>query len=414
MNEKRVVVTGMAAITPVGNDLVTSWKNLLAGVSGIDLITLFDTTDHATKIAGEIKDFQPEKYMPQKALKRMDRFCQLALAVTAMLMEDAGWEITPEEEERTGCLIGCGLGGIDTLEHYHAKLLHEGPKRISPFLIPMLISNIAPGYVSIFHKTKGPNLALASACASGTHAIGYAYSDIKLGRADVMITGGVESTITPLATAGFNAMRALSTRNGEPKRASRPFDRDRDGFVMGEGSGLLLLESLEHAKARGAKIYAEMAGFGASSDAYHITSPDEEGRGMALAMKAAIRDAGISPDEVDHINAHGTSTEFNDLFETKAIKSIFGKKAYDIPITANKSMTGHLFGGAGGVESIFSIMSMREGIIPPTINLDNPAEGCDLDYVPGQARKKEINYVLSNSFGFGGTNGTVLFKRFED
>lgn len=414
MSVKRVVVTGLAALTPVGNDLATSWKNLVAGVSGIAPITLFDTTEYATKIAGEVKGLDPEKYIPAKVARRMDRFCQIAVVTSHMLLEDANWEVDPAEAHRVGCIVGCGLGGIYTLENSHTRLIEGGPRKTSPFLIPMLIANIAPGYISIFHKTKGPNLVTTSACASGAHGIGYAYSEIKLGRADVMITGGVESTITPLATAGFNAMKAMSTRNDEPQRASRPFDRDRDGFVMGEGCGLLLLESLEHAKARGAKIYAEVAGFGASADAYHITAPDEEGRGMALAMQAAIRDAGISPDEVDHINAHGTSTEFNDLYETRAIKSVFGKRAYDIPITANKSMIGHLLGGAGGVESIFSIMSMCESLIPPTINLEHPADECDLDYVPGQARPRELSHVLSNSFGFGGTNGTMLYKRFVE
>ncbi len=414
MEGPRVVVTGMATITPIGSDLDTSWNNLLAGKSGVGPVTLFDTTGYATHIAAEFKDFHPEERIPFKQLKRMDRFCQSAVVSSLMLMEHAAYEIDPNLAHRTGCILGCGLGGMETLEKYHTKLMQGGPRKVSPFMIPVLIANMAPGQISIFTGAKGPNLVTTSACASGLHGIGYAYSEIKMGRADAMITGGVESTITPLAMAGFNAMKALSTRNDEPERASRPFDRDRDGFVMGEGCGLMLLESLEHAQQRGAKIYGEVIGFGASSDAYHMTAPDEEGRGMALAMQAAVDQAGLKPEDVDHINAHGTSTQLNDLCETRAIKKVFGSNAKDIPITSNKSMVGHLLGAAGGVEGVFSVMSLLEGVIPPTVNLENPGEECDLDYVPDGPRKKDMRHVLCNSFGFGGTNGCILFKRFED
>ena len=414
MEGTRVVVTGMAAITPIGNDLDTSWSNLLAGKSGVGPITLFDTTAYATHIAAELKDFHPEERIPFKQLKRMDRFCQSAVVCALMLMEHAAYEVDPSLAHRTGCIMGCGLGGMETLEYYHTKLVEGGPRKVSPFMIPVLISNMAPGQISIFTGAKGPNLVTTSACASGLHGIGYAYSEIKMGRADAMITGGVESTITPLGLAGFNAMKALSTRNDEPERASRPFDRDRDGFIMGEGCGLMLLESLKHARERGATIYGEVVGFGASSDAFHMTAPEEEGRGMALAMRAAVDEAGLGLGEVDHINAHGTSTELNDLCETRAIKTVFGSHAKNIPITSNKSMVGHLLGAAGGVEGVFSVMSLFTGTIPPTINLENPGEECDLDYVPEGPRKKDIRHVLCNSFGFGGTNACILFKRFED
>ncbi|MGE4296602.1 MAG: beta-ketoacyl-ACP synthase II [Desulfovibrionaceae bacterium] len=415
MSVKRVVITGLSALTPIGDDLDTSWSNLLAGVSGIGPVTLFDTTDHATKIAGEVKNFNPEQHgIPFKAAKRMDRFCQFAVAASNMLMRHAGWTIPEEEEDRVGCIMGCGLGGLQTIEIYHEKLMNDGPKRVSPFMIPVLISNMAPGQVSIFHKCRGPNMVTTSACASGTHGIGTAYSEIKLGRADAMITGGVEATVTPLAMAGFNALKALSTRNDDPDHASRPFDKDRDGFVMGEGSGMLLIESLDHAKARGATIYAEIVGYGASSDAFHMTAPDDEGRGMALAMRGALREAGVAPEQVEHINGHATSTELNDRCETKAIKQVFGGHAKHIAITANKSMIGHLLGAAGGVEAVFSAMSLYKGVLPGTRNLVEPGEGCDLDYMGDGSRQKQVEYVLSNSFGFGGTNGCLLFKRYED
>ncbi len=413
MKERRVVVTGLAMLSPLGNDVKTSWNALVEGRSGISPITRFDCSKFDTKIAGEIKNFDPLKLMSKKQAQRMDRFNHYAVATAKMLLEDAGFEINDKNCGRIGILLGCGLGGLETIEEFHEKLTKRGPNKVSPFYIPKLISNIAPGQIAIFTGAKGPNLVTTSACASGVHSIGYAYSDIKLGRSDAMICGGVESTITPMAVSGFNAMKALSTRNDEPEKASRPFDKDRDGFVIAEGCGLLLLEELNHALDRGATIYAELCGFGASADAYHITAPDETGGGMALAMKSTLEEAEVPPSDIDHINAHGTSTYWNDICETRAIKKVFGKHAYDIPITANKSMIGHALGAAGGLESVFSVLTIYEGIIPPTINLENPDPECDLDYVPNVARKKQVNYVLCNSFGFGGTNACILFKRFE-
>ncbi|GAB6888345.1 beta-ketoacyl-ACP synthase II [Desulfothermus okinawensis JCM 13304] len=414
MNNIRVVVTGVSAITPLGRNVDISWQRLINGESGISYISRFDCSKYETKIAGEIKDFNPEQFIPKKQIKRMDRFNQYAVAAAKMLLKDANFLVDDHNSSDIGIVLGCGLGGIETIEEFHEKLLRKGPSRVSPFYIPKLIANIAAGQIAIFTKAKGPNMVTTSACASGCHSIGYAFSDIKLGRAKAMICGGVESTITPMALSGFNAMRALSTRNDEPQKASRPFDRDRDGFVMSEGCGLLLLEELEHAKARGAKIYAEVVGFGASADAYHITAPDESGEGMALAMRAALKEARVAPTEIDHINAHGTSTPLNDICETRAIKKVFGKHAYNIAITANKSMIGHMLGAAGGAESVFSVLTICNEKIPPTINLEHPDPECDLDYVPEGARDKKINYVLCNSFGFGGTNACILFKRYED
>lgn len=411
---KRVVVTGLSAITPLGTDLASSWEALLAGKSGIGPLTKFDCAAYETRIAGEVKGFEPERYIPVKQIKRMETFVQFAVASAKMLLEDAGWQVPPEEAATTGVIIGVGLGGLDTIESMHLKLLDKGPSRISPFFIPIIIANMAAGQVSIETGARGPNVCTTTACASGTHGIGYAYSEIKLGRCEAMICGGAESTITSLGVSGFNALKALSTRNDDPQRASRPFDRDRDGFVMGEGCGLLLLESLEHARARGARIYAEVVGFGASGDAYHMTAPPEDGSGMALAMSAAIREAGVPVTEIDHINAHGTSTALNDACETRAIKTVFGKHAYKLSITGNKSMTGHLLGAAGGVESVFSVLTLHEGKIPRTLNLENPDSECDLDYVPEGMREQRVNYTLCNSFGFGGTNACMLFKRFED
>jgi 3-oxoacyl-[acyl-carrier-protein] synthase II len=409
---KRVVVTGVAAVTPLGNDVWTSWNNLVAGKSGIGPVTKFEPGDLQTRIAGEIKGFTPELYIPAKQAKRMELFTQYAVASARMLMENAGWEIPENERGRTGAIVGCGLGGLEGIEFYHDKLLREGPRRISPFFIPVIIGNMAAGQVAIFTGAMGPNLATTSACASGMHAVGYAYSEIKLDRADAMICGGTESTITPLCFAGFNALKALSTRNDEPEKASRPFERDRDGFVIGEGCGLLLLESLDHALARGAKILAEVVGFGASGDAYHMTAPEESGAGMALAMQAALREAGIAASDVDCINAHGTSTHLNDLTETKALKKVFGTHAGKLAISGNKSQIGHLLGAAGGVECVFSTLTISEGVVPGTINLENPDPECDLDYVAEGSRSLQVNYVLSNSFGFGGTNACMLFKRF--
>ncbi len=408
----RVVVTGLSGVTPIGNDLDTSWNNLLAGKNGVDKLTRFDCSQYATQIAAEVKDLDITEHIPYKQTKRMDRFCHFAVASARMLMQNTGLEgqsLGPE----CGIIIGCGLGGLETIESFHSKLMKNGPKRISPFYIPMLISNMASGQISILTGARGPNLATTSACASGLHAVGYAFSEIKLGRADFMITGGVESTITPMAVSGFNAMRALSTRNQEPEKSSRPFDHDRDGFVIGEGCGLLLLESLESARKRGADIYAEVVGFGSSADAFHMTAPEESGEGMALAMKGALREADAEPQDIEHINAHGTSTQLNDQCETRAIKSVFGKHSYDISLTANKSMIGHTLGAAGGIESVFSVMSIKEGKVPGTINLDNPDPECDLDYTPGGSKKQDMNYALCNSFGFGGTNASILFKHFK-
>lgn len=410
----RVVVTSVAAITPLGNDVETSWQNLLAGKSGIGPITRFDTEAFNTKIAGEVKDFDPTAFIDKKQARRMEVFTQYAVSCTKMLFESAGWTIPEEEKATAGCVIGVGLGGLETIETTHAKLMAKGPGRISPFFIPILIANMAAGQVSIEAGAMGPNLCTTTACASGTHAIYAAFSDIKLGRVDTMICGGAESTITPLAVGGFNAMKALSTRNDEPERASRPFDSERDGFIMGEGCGLLLLESLDHAKARGANILCEIVGVGASGDAYHMTAPPEDGAGMELAMRAAIREAGIDPSEIDHINAHGTSTKLNDMCETRAIKNIFGDHAKNIAICGNKSQIGHLLGAAGGVEAVFATRTLAEGMIPGTVNYENPDPDCDLDYCGDGPRKQQVNYVLSNSFGFGGTNGCVLLKRYED
>jgi 3-oxoacyl-[acyl-carrier-protein] synthase II len=409
----RVVVTGLSAITPLGNDVETSWNNLIAGVSGVGPITRFDCTEYTTRIAAEVKGFNPEEFIPLKQARRMDYFTRYAVAGAMMLMADAGWEIPEEEQSEVGVILGCGLGGLETIEDFNDRLRTAGPRKVSPFSVPMLIANMAAGQVSMVTRAKGPNLATTSACASGLHGIGYAFSEIKMGRNQAMLTGGVESTIAPMGISGFNAMRALSTRNDEPERASRPFDRDRDGFVIGEGCGMLLLESLEHARMRGARIYAEIVGFGASSDAYHMTAPDEQGSGMALAMTKALREAEVEADAVDHINAHGTSTPLNDVCETRAVKLVFGKRAYAIPMTANKSMIGHLLGGAGGVESVFSILTIDRGVVPGTINLENPDPECDLDYVADGTRTCEVGYVLCNSFGFGGTNASILFKRFE-
>ncbi|MBC15798.1 MAG: beta-ketoacyl-[acyl-carrier-protein] synthase II [Desulfovibrio sp.] len=409
----RVVVTSVAAITPIGNDVETSWENLLAGKSGISKITRFDASEHATKIAGEVKDFDPTIYIPKKEARRMEIFTQYAVGCTKMLFEKAGWTIPEEESHRAGTVIGVGLGGLQTIEDTHQKMLDKGPGRISPFFIPILIANMAAGQVSIEAGAQGPNICTTTACASGTHAIGAAYTDIVMGRADVMICGGAESTITKLGIAGFNAMRALSTRNDEPELASRPFDMDRSGFIMGEGAGLLLLESLEHAKARGANILAEVVGSGASGDAHHMTAPPEDGTGMALAMQAAIREAKVDPSEIDHINAHGTSTKLNDMCETRAIKKVFGDHAYNINICANKSQVGHLLGAAGGVEAVFAVKTIAEGVIPGTINRETPDPDCDLDVCADGPREKQVKYALSNSFGFGGTNGCLLFKRFD-
>lgn len=414
MTGKRVVVTGLAALTPIGNDIDTSWKNLVAGVSGIGPITRFDASNFASRIAGEVKDFNPEDYIPAKQARRMDRFVQFSVATGKMLMEHSGLTIDENNAERVGVLLGVGLGGLDTIEKFHTRLEEAGPNKVSPFFIPMLISNMAPGQIAIATGATGANLAFTSACASSTHAIGYAFSEIMLGRLDAAITGGVEATVTPMGVSGFTALKALSAgRNDDPTAASRPFAQDRDGFVIGEGAGMIMLESLDSALARGATIYAEIVGFGASDDAFHMTAPHEAGTGMASSMKKAIADAGVTPDVVDHINAHGTSTHLNDLCETRAVKTVFGERAYDIAITANKSMTGHLLGAAGGVESAFTVLSLYNGIIPGTINRENPDPECDLDYTTEGSREYQAEYALCNSFGFGGTNASLLFKRYQ-
>jgi 3-oxoacyl-[acyl-carrier-protein] synthase II len=410
---KRVVVTALAAITPLGNDLDSSWTNLLAGKVGIDTLVSFDSTGHDTRIAGEIKDFDPTKYINPKAARRMEKFAQYAVSASKMLMDQAAWTIPPEEAHRAGVIIGVGLGGLEGIETQHKKLTDAGPGRISPFFIPTIIANMAAGMVSIEHGARGANICTTTACASGTHAVGCAFSDIKLGRNDVMICGGAESTITPLAFAGFNAMKALSTRNDDPQHASRPFDKERDGFVMGEGCWLMLLESLEHAQKRGARILAEVVGFGASGDAYHMTAPPEDGSGAAIAMQKAIEEAGVDPSRVDHINAHGTSTYLNDLCETRAIKTVFGAQAKNIAICGNKGQIGHLLGAAGGVEAVFSVMALHTGTIPGTVNQLAADPECDLDYCASGPRQKQAEFALSNSFGFGGTNACMLFKRFE-
>lgn len=411
--ERRVVITGVGLITPLGIGKDESWSGVCEGRSGIGEITRFDTTGYTTKIAGEIKGFKSEDFLPVKEAKRTELFIAYAVAAARMALEDSGITINSSNAHKIGVLTGCGLGGLSVLEMTADIVRTKGPKRVSPFFIPMLIGNMAPGMISIHLGAKGPNASVATACAAGAHAVGDAFELVKYGRADAMITGGVESVITQTCVAGFGAMKALSTRNDDPLKASRPFDRDRDGFVVGEGSGILILENLESALERGADIYAEMAGYGMSGDGYHISSPPPDGEGAARCMQAALDYAGISGNEIDYINAHGTSTPLNDLYETRAIKSVFKDHAYQMAISSTKSMTGHLLGGAGGIESVFSALALKDGIIPPTINFENPGEECDLDYVPNTARKKDLKYVMSNSFGFGGTNATVILKKYE-
>jgi len=412
MDKRRVVVTGVGMITPLGIGVEQSWNGLLAGRSGIGKITQFDAANFPTRIAGEVAGFNPEDYIEPKEIKKMDRFIHFALAAAQMAMNDSGLKITDENAERAGVIVGSGIGGLRSIEHYHSVLLEKGPRRITPFFIPMLVVNLASGQISIRFGAKGPNSAVVTACATGSHAIGDAFKIIQRGDADAMIAGGTEAVITPLGIGGFNAMKALSTRNDEPEKASRPFDLDRDGFIMGEGAGIMVLESLETALARGAGIYAEIAGYGMAADAYHITAPSPNGEGAARCMKMALKDAGVEPSVVNYINAHGTSTKAGDEIETYAIKTVFGEYAYKIPVSSTKSMTGHLLGAAGGVESVISILSIKDDIIPPTINLDTPDPECDLDYVPKQARRTAVDYALSNSFGFGGTNACLLFRKF--
>jgi len=407
------VITGLGLVTPVGIGVEETWSALCAGKSGIGPITRFDASPYRTRIAAEVKNFNPEDFLPKKEAKRTEPFIAYAIASTRMALEDARLTIDPDNAHRVGVVTGCGLGGLDFLEATCRVIDTKGPARVSPFFIPMMIGNMAPGMISIVFGAKGPNLSIATACAAGSHAVGDAYRIIQRGEADAMITGGVEAVVTPTCVAGFNAMKALSTRNDDPARASRPFDRDRDGFVVGEGSGILVLEALEMAQERGAPIYAEVVGFGMSGDGYHITSPPPDGQGAVQCMNAALLSAGIEAAAIDYINAHGTSTPLNDLYETRAIKSVFGEKAYSIPVSSTKSMTGHLLGGAGGIETVFTALSLHTGRIPPTINFENPGDECDLDYVPNVARRAELHYAMSNSFGFGGTNASLILKSFR-
>jgi beta-ketoacyl-acyl-carrier-protein synthase II len=413
MKKRRVVVTGLGVITPLGNSVQEFWEGLCAGRSGIGYITRFDTQDFPIKIAAEVKGFDPLQYIDKKEVKKMDTFIHYALAASEMAVQDAGIKLDDLDKDRAGVLIGSEAGGLPAIEEEHKLLLEKGPKRISPFFIPSLLINLASGQISIRFGFRGPNLAVATACAAGTHAIGDAFKIIQRGDADLMISGGTEAEITPLAIGGFNALKALSRRNEEPQKASRPFDRDRDGFVMGEGCGLLVLESLEHALKRNADIKAEIVGYGLTADAYHMTTPSPGGRGAAQCMKMALADAGLAPEEVDYINAHGTSTPLNDAIETAAIKAVFGKHAYRLAVSSTKSMIGHLLGAAGGVEAVATVLTIRNNLIPPTINYETPDPNCDLDYVPNKARPAEVNVALSNSFGFGGTIGCIVFKKFQ-
>ncbi len=410
---KRVVVTGIGLVSPLGNTAEETWAGLLAGRSGVDYITRFDTSQHKVRFAAETKNFDPLKFVEKKEMKKMDYFIFFAIAASKEALEDSGLKITPENAEEIGTYIGSGIGGFSVFEREHTKMMEGGPDRISPFFIPASIVNLAAGYVSIYNGTKGPNSATATACSSGAHAIGDSFKIIQRGDALAMICGGTEGAITPMSVGGFAAMRALSTRNDEPSRASRPFDSGRDGFVIGEGAGILILEELEHARARGAKIYAEMVGYAMTGDAYHITSPSEDGDGAMRVMLRAIKDAGVEPSVVDYINVHGTSTPTGDVIETTAIKRAFGEHAYKLTASSTKSMTGHLLGGAGGLEAGITALAVRHQTLPPTINLETPDPQCDLDYAPNQTRQASVRYALSNSFGFGGTNAALLFKHYD-
>jgi len=412
--DRRVVVTGIGLISPVGVGNEENWKNLLAGRSGIGLITRFDTTDYPSRIAGEIRGFDPAAFVPKKEVKKMDLFIQYALAAVQFAMEDARLAIAPEEQERVGVYIGSGIGGLPSIEAQHTELLQSGPKKISPFFIVGLIVNLASGHVSMRHGAKGPNLANSTACATGTHAVGDSYRLIARGDADAMICGGTEGVITPLAVGGFCAMRALSTRNDDPEKACRPFDAGRDGFVMGEGAGILILEEMERARKRGAPIYAEVVGYGLSGDAFHVAAPSEDGDGPYRVMRNAVLDAGIDATQIDYINAHGTSTPEGDRVETLAIRRLLKDSARNVAISSTKSMTGHLLGAAGGLESAITALVVKHGIIPPTINYTTPDPECDLDYVPNEARRRAVTYAMNNSFGFGGTNACLIFRRFEE
>jgi 3-oxoacyl-[acyl-carrier-protein] synthase II len=414
IEQRRVVVTGLGLVTPLGTGIEKNWQALVAGQSGIRKIDRFPNIDaFASRIAGQVPDFRAEDFIEAKEIKKMDLFIQYSVAAASMATEDSDFKIDPEEAEGVGVIIGVGLCGIDTIEATERAYLDGGPRKISPFFIPKVISNLAPGQIAIRHGAKGVNWTPTSACASGTHAIGEAFHLIQRGLQDAVIAGGAESAITPLGVGGFSAMKALSTRNDEPERASRPFDKERDGFIIAEGSGVLILEERDRALKRGAKIYAEVIGYAANGDAYHMTAPAPEGEGAARCMRLALKDAALSPSDVDYINAHGTSTEYNDANETQAIKKVFGEHAAKLAVSSTKSMTGHLLGAAGAVEGVFSVLALRHGMIPPTINYENPDPECDLDYVPNHARRAEIRVTLSNSFGFGGTNACVVFRRAE-
>jgi 3-oxoacyl-[acyl-carrier-protein] synthase II len=403
----------MGLVIPTGIGVEIAWKNVSEGKSGIGLLTRFDTNGFETKIAGEVKNFNPELYIDKKEIKKMDLFIHYAIAAAKEALEDAQLAITPGNSEQIGVIVGTGLGGLPSIERYHKILLEKGPGRISPFFIPMLIANLASGQIAIQFGPKGPNTCMVTACATGAHCIGDAFRAIVYGDAEAMIAGGTEANITPLTVGGFNAMKAISTRNDEPEKACRPFEKNRDGFVVAEGSGILILEELQFALKRNAKIYGELIGYGYTGDAYHITAPPPDGDGAVRCMRMAIKDAGLKPEDVDHINAHGTSTPLNDLTETIAIKTVFGDHAKKVPISATKSMTGHLLGAAGSTEAIFTILAIRDGLMPPTLNYEEPDPECDLDYVPNVARRKPLKVAMSNAFGFGGTNATLVFRKFE-
>ena len=411
MSKRRVVVTGLGIVSPVGSTIESAWDNIINGRSGIRPVTDYDVTDFAVKFAGTVQGFNADDYIKPKDQKKMDPFIHYGIAAALDAVKDSGLEITEKNAERVGVAIGAGIGGIGGIEKNHIAMLNGGPRKISPFFVPSSIINMISGNLSIMLGLKGPNIAIVTACTSGTHDIGHAARMIAYGDADAMIAGGSEMASTPLGLGGFAAARALSTRNDDPEGASRPWDADRDGFVLGDGAGILMLEEYEHAKARGAKIYAELSGFGMSGDAYHMTLPSKGGEGAARCMVSALKDAGMNPDEIDYVNAHGTSTPAGDVAETQAVKAAFGDHASKLAVSSTKSMTGHLLGAAGGIEAVFSVLAIRDQILPPTINLVNPSEGCDLDYVPGTAREATVNSALSNSFGFGGTNGTLVFKK---
>ena len=410
---KRVVVTGLGLVTPLGVGVGPTWESLCAGKSGVAEITRFDASAFQTRIAAEVKDFHPEDFLPRKEAKRLELFIVFAVVATRMAIEDANLTIDSSNESRIGAITGCGLGGLSFMEDTVLRVSQRGPKRVSPFFIPMMLGNMVPGVISIYFGAKGPNSSLATACAAGAHAVGNSYRLIQSGKADAMITGGTEAVISPTCIGGFNSMKALSTRNDDPQRASRPFDRDRDGFVPGEGSGIVILEALDHALERGANIYAELTGFGMSGDGYHITSPPPDGSGAVRCMQAALDDAGLGGNQIDYINAHGTSTKLNDLFETRAIKAVFNKHAPSMAVSSTKSMTGHLLGGAGGIETVFTALTVHKDIIPPTINYENQDDECDLDYVPNVARKTRVLNAMTNSFGFGGTNAALILSKYS-